>query len=68
MSSGQDGPEAGVSQDIQAERDAFTAGRDLTVIYQYASTPDGTGGPRAAGPMRRLWGHVPPRNPGFIGR
>jgi len=68
MSSGQDGPEAGVSQDIQAERDAFTAGRDLTVIYQYASTPAGTGGLRAAGPMRRLWGHVPPRNPGFIGR
>jgi Tetratricopeptide repeat/NB-ARC domain len=68
MSSGQDAPEAGVSQDIQAERDAFTAGRDLTVIYQYEPTPAGTGGPRAAGPTRQLWGHVPPRNPGFIGR
>ena len=68
MSSGQDDPEAGVSQDIQAERDAFTAGRDLTVIYQYSPTPGGTGEPRAAGPMQRLWGHVPPRNPGFTGR
>ena len=68
MSSGQDGPEAGPSQDIQAERDAFTAGRDLTVIYQYSPTPGGTGEPRAAGQMQRLWGHVPPRNPGFTGR
>jgi tetratricopeptide (TPR) repeat protein len=68
MSSGQDGPEAGVSQDIQAERDAFTAGHDLTVIYQYASSPAGTGEARAAGPTRRLRGNVPPRNPGFVGR
>ena len=56
MASGQDGPEAGVSQDIQAERDAFTAGGDLTVIYQYSPTPGGTGEPRAAGPMQRRRG------------
>ena len=68
MSSGQDGPEAGPSQDIQAERDAFTACRDLTVIYQYSPTPGGTGEPRAAGQMQRLWGHVPPRHPGFTER
>jgi hypothetical protein len=68
MSSGQDGPEAGVSQDVQAERDAFTAGRDLTVIYQYSPTPGGTGASRAAVAMRRLWGRVPPRNLGFTGR
>jgi hypothetical protein len=68
MSTGHDGPEAGVSQEIRAERDAFTAGRDMTVIYQYSATPGGTGEPQAGGPARRLWGRVPPRNPGFTGR
>jgi NB-ARC domain len=68
VSSGPEGSEAGVQQDIQAERDAYTAGRDLTVIYQYEPSPGGTRQSRAAGPERRLWGQVPPRNPGFTGR
>jgi hypothetical protein len=68
MSTGQEGPEAAVQQDVVAERDAYTAGRDLTVIYQYAPTPGETGDRQAAGSARRLWGHVPPRNPGFTGR
>ena len=65
---GPEGPEAGVQQDIQAERDAYTAGRDLTVIYQYAPSPGGSGERPAAGQVRWPWGHVPPRNPGFTGR
>ena len=50
-------------QQMQADRDAYTAARDLTVINQYA--PD-TEQPQAA--SRRLWGNVPARNPGFTGR
>ena len=50
-------------QQVQADRDAYTAGRDLTVINQYA--PD-TAQPQAM--SRRLWGNVPARNPGFTGR
>ena len=50
-------------QQTQADRDAYTAARDLTVIHQYA--PD-TAQPQAA--SRRLWGNVPTRNPGFTGR
>jgi hypothetical protein len=68
VSSGQEAPAAGVSQDIQAERDAYTAGRDLTVIYQYSPSLGGTRERQAAGSMRRRRGHVPPRNPGFTGR
>lgn len=46
-------------------RDAYTAARDLTVINHYAPDPSQA---QAAGSRRRLWGNVPARNPGFIGR
>jgi hypothetical protein len=49
-------------QKVQADRDAYTAGRDIT-INQY--TPD-TAQPRAV--SRRLWGNMPTRNLGFAGR
>ena len=51
-------------QEIDASRDAYTAARDQTVINiaigaEQAPTP---------GPLRPLWGNVPPRNPRFTGR
>jgi tetratricopeptide (TPR) repeat protein len=51
-------------QETRAGRDAYTAGRDLTVINHYA--PD-TAQPQAALPTG-LWANVPTRNPGFTGR
>lgn len=55
---------SGVSQQVRAGRDAYTAARSQTFNYY---------GPSAAqlqepGLPRRLWGDIPPRNPGFTGR
>lgn len=47
MPVGQDDPGPEVRQDIQATRDAFVAGRDLTVIY-YAAGAGAQGGRPAA--------------------
>ena len=57
---------AGARQDITADRDAYTAGVNQAII----NFPASVGQPQAAspGPGRRIWGNVPARNPGFIGR
>ena len=52
-------------QEVQAGRDAYTAGNDLTVNNYHLP---GTVQPQAAGSRARLWGNVPARNPGFTGR
>jgi hypothetical protein len=53
-----------VQQEARAERDAYAAGGDLTIINHYA-----TGQPLAPGlPRRQVWANVPARNPGFVGR
>ena len=41
MPAGRDREDAGF-QDMQAERDAFAAGRDLTVVYQYVPGAEST--------------------------
>jgi hypothetical protein len=56
------GGEPQVRQDTTAMRDAYTAGGDLTIVNQYATS---TGQPKASG---RAWGNVPARNLGFTGR
>jgi tetratricopeptide (TPR) repeat protein len=53
----------GVQQEVKAEHDAYTAGRDLTVINQY-----GQGATQPGLAIQRVWGDVPARNPGFTGR
>jgi hypothetical protein len=49
-------------QDIDAGRDAYTAGTNQVVVNFPPS-----GEPDPAAP-RRIWGDVPPRNLGFTGR
>jgi hypothetical protein len=59
-----DNPDARPRQEIRAKRDAYTAGRDQ-IILQFA----GRGAPAAvSASARRVWGEVPARNPGFVGR
>ena len=48
-----------------AGRDAYTAAGDITVINHYGPDPSQA---QAARSQRRLWGNVPPQNPGFTGR
>jgi tetratricopeptide (TPR) repeat protein len=56
---------AGVDPPLQqatdAQRDAYTAGRDL-IINQHAPPAP------SEQPRRRMWGNVPARNPAFTGR
>jgi Tetratricopeptide repeat/NB-ARC domain len=54
-----------VRQQAEAGRDAYTAARDVVVHYH---APDTGPGRAAEAPRRRIWGHVPARNPGFTGR
>ena len=66
MTGEQSDRDARVWQEVQARRDAYTAGGDLTIIHRYGP---GTGQPQAPGlTRRRVWGDVPARNPGFTGR
>ncbi len=53
-----------VSQRVRAERDAYT-GVNQTVINQYGPAAER---PQAYGLARQVWGDVPARNPGFVGR
>lgn len=46
--------------DVNAERDAYVAGRD---IYVNAAVPE-----QPPGAHSKAWGNVPPRNPAFAGR
>jgi Tetratricopeptide repeat len=55
----------GMSQRVQAGRDAYTSAGSLTVVNQYGSA---TGQRQVPGAARRVWGDIPPRNPGFTGR
>jgi hypothetical protein len=55
---------SGVSQQVRAGRDAYTAARSQTFNYYRLSAAQ----PQEPGLPRRLWGDVPPRNPGFTGR
>ena len=65
MSSGQAGDDPDVQQEIQADRDANSAGRDQTIINITA----GAGQASEPGSLhRRMWGTIPARNPGFTGR
>ena len=66
MSVQHDGPGEQVRQDVRAARDSFAAARDLTVNF-YSHAPV-TGQPEAPRVTGRVWGNVPPRNPGFTGR
>jgi NB-ARC domain len=59
----QPAPEPQLRQDIEAGHTAYTAGRDqFLTIWSSAMPP-----PQSAAPPR-IWGDVPPRNPGFTGR
>ena len=56
-------------QQIRADRDAFGAGRDITVNNYFgtaAENPVYAGSEKSA--ARHVWGHVPARNPGFVDR
>lgn len=55
---------SGVSQQVRAGRDAYTAARSQTFNYYGLSAAQ----LQEPGLPRRLWGDVPPRNPGFTGR
>ena len=62
-----------VRQRIHGGRDAFGAGRDLTINNYFGKgeePPSGLGAfaDEAEVPPRRVWGGVPARNPGFAGR
>ena len=57
-------PRRGVWQEIEAGRDAYAAARDQTII----NIAVGAERPQAPGSLRRVWGNVPARNPGFTGR
>ena len=62
MPGGPEDPGAGVRQDIHAARDAYVAGRDLTVHY-YAAGGGESGWATSGGPV--LVGDVPQQPPGF---
>ena len=64
MSSDQADRDARLKQEIAARRDAYAAGRDQTII----NIAIGSDQPPAPGSLRAVWGNVPARNPGFIGR
>jgi tetratricopeptide (TPR) repeat protein len=67
MSSGRAGRSPRVRQETQASRDSYAAGGHQTINYY--NTPPGAGQlqvPELA--HRRVWGGVPARNPGFVGR
>jgi len=60
-------------QRIHGSRDAFGAGRDLTINYYLGKGEEPPSEPTAFAdgqgvPRRRVWGGVPARNPGFAGR
>ena len=62
-----------VRQEIYGDRDAFGAGRDLTINNYFEKSGERPLGPAAladgAGvPQRRVWGGVPAQNPGFVRR
>jgi hypothetical protein len=52
-------------QHVTPGRDAYVAGRDLTVIQQFMAAASQS--PPAAR-QRRVWGNIPARNPAFTGR
>jgi len=52
-------------QETDAGRDAYNAGRDMTVIHIHGPQGEPV---QAPGFTRRVWCGVPARNPGFIGR
>ena len=65
MPSDQAGHDPPVRQEVEAGRDAYTAGMYQAVI----NFPAGSGQPPQPGlALRRAWGNVPARNPGFTGR
>jgi hypothetical protein len=55
----------GAWQRVRAGRDAYSVVGTQTVINQYEA---GAGKPPVPGLLRRVWGDIPPRNPGFAGR
>ena len=65
MTSGPEDPGGGIRQDIHPSRDAYVAGRDLTVHYYAAGAgPKGRAG--GGGPV--VVGDVPQQPPGFQSR
>ena len=61
MPDGPEDPRAGMQQDIHPARDAYVAGRDLTIHYHAA----GAGEPERAAGSPVLVGDVPQQPPGF---
>ena len=67
VSNGRDGDHVGALQNARADRDVYAAARNLTITHNYFRDAGGQRvGPEGAD--RRIWGNIPARNPGFVGR
>jgi hypothetical protein len=71
--SGDQDAEQPARQEIRGDRDAFAAGRDLTINNYFRTAEQRPVDPAMsasleAGPQRQVWGGVPARNPRFVGR
>ena len=64
MCKDQIGRAVGVRQETRAERDAYSAARDVIIHHHLPRVTVA----QAQELARRVWGNVPARNPGFTGR